>query len=68
MREYELRDIDAQARVRELEQTEEILKDKVNQLQRSENRLKSRLVEFETVGSQVKLLFLSLSFNLIHNK
>ena len=59
VREYELRDIDAQARIRELEQMEEILKDKVNQLQRSENRLKSRLVEFETVGSQVSLPVIS---------
>ena len=50
-----MREIDAQARIRELEQTEEILKDKVNQLQRNENRLKARLVEFETVGSQVGL-------------
>ena len=54
VREFELREIDSQARVRELEQTHEILGDKMAALQRSENKLKYRVQELEGMGGQVE--------------
>ena len=57
MREYELREIDSQARIRELEQTNEIMSDKLATLQRSENKLKYRVHELEGIGGQVGLCF-----------
>ena len=45
--------IDGDMRVRELEQAEEMLRDRINHLQRSEARLKSRVDELESVGFRV---------------
>lgn len=53
LREYELREIDSQARVRELEQMNDILNDKMATMQRSENRFRLRLQELENLVGQV---------------
>lgn len=53
LREYELREIDSQARVRELEQMNDILNDKMATMQRSENRFRLRLQELESLVGQV---------------
>lgn len=53
VREYELREIDSQSQIRELEQMLEINKDKIAALQRSENRLRYRVQELEGLGAPV---------------
>jgi len=49
----QLQDIDNQTKVRQVEEGEAILKDKISMLQRSENRLKYRVQELESCGTQV---------------